>query len=112
MQLQWLLRSGVCGLLLSFRRQIQRCTTAHLSNYRSVPNCNLLLSAVAVIVCCNKMCNLQKAWVFEEEKSGNPNSRERGDLPQLALWKGEKGCQRTESTEDLVAVIAAAREGE
>lgn len=50
--------------------------------------------------------------MFQEEKSGNPNSRERGDLPQLALWKGEKGCQRTESTEDLVAVIAAAREGE
>lgn len=57
---------AVCGLLLRIWRQIQRCTTAHLSNCRSVPNCNLLWSAEATSMCCNKVNDSQKIWIFEK----------------------------------------------
>lgn len=82
-------KGGVCGLLLRVWRQIQRCTTAHLSNYRSVSDSNLLLNAEAI-----KRATCRKSGCLRRRRVETPRAGKEGTYPSLPSGAEKRDVRR------------------
>jgi len=62
-----------------------------------------------------KCVTCRKPGCLRRRRAGDPNSRERGELPQLALWREKRGAQGEQSlpeTRQLFVGVVTAQEGE